>query len=105
MCCREPAGQSEFFVGVSRLKTFNLIYCYREIVVGIVVSAIALFRLVDNVELVIRKKIDEQIRKEEMSSCVKHAGANNWEAIKRWLHLKCRKYPAITVYQTAPFQT
>ena len=25
-CCRDPAGQSEFFLAVSRLKTFNRIY-------------------------------------------------------------------------------
>ncbi len=45
--CRDPAGQSEFFVRVLRLKTFNWMYCYREFIVGIVVSAIAVFRLVD----------------------------------------------------------
>ena len=50
MRCRDPAGQSEFFVRVLRLKTFNWMYCYRElIIVGIVVSTIAVFRLVDNI--------------------------------------------------------
>ena len=27
--CRDPTVQSEFFVRVSLLKTFTLIYCYR----------------------------------------------------------------------------
>ena len=49
MRCRDPAGQSEFFVRDLHLKTFNWMYCYREFIVGIVVSAIAVFRLVDNV--------------------------------------------------------
>ena len=49
MRCRDPAGQSEFFVRVLHLKTFNWMYCYREFIVGIVVSAIAVFRLVDNI--------------------------------------------------------
>ncbi len=49
MRCRDPAGQSEFFVRALRLNTFNLIYCYRELIVGIVVAAIAVFRLVDNI--------------------------------------------------------
>ena len=49
MRCRDPAGQSEFFVRVLRLKTLNLMYCYRELIVGIVVSAIAVFKLVDNI--------------------------------------------------------
>ena len=33
MRCRDPAGQSEFFVRVSRLKTFSWIYCYKELIV------------------------------------------------------------------------
>ncbi len=51
MRCRDPAVQSEFFVRVSCLKTFNWMYCYRVFIVGIVVSAIsisdwlAIFRL------------------------------------------------------------
>ena len=48
MRCSDPAGQSELFVHVLHLKTFNWMYCYREFMVGIVVSAIADFRLVDN---------------------------------------------------------
>ena len=39
--CRDPTVQSEFFLRVSLLKTFNLIYY-------MVVSAIAVFILVDN---------------------------------------------------------
>ena len=46
--CRDHAVQTEFFLRVSRLKTLNLMYCYREFIVSIVVSAIAVFRLVDN---------------------------------------------------------
>ena len=46
---RDPAVRREFFDGVSRLKTFNLIDCYRELTVSIVVSSIAVFRLVDNI--------------------------------------------------------
>ena len=46
--CRDPTVQSKFFLRVSLLKTFNLIYCYGELIVSIVVSAIAVFRLVDN---------------------------------------------------------
>ena len=49
LCCRDPAGQCEFFLRVTRLKILNWIYCYRELIVGIVVSAIAVFRLVDNI--------------------------------------------------------
>ena len=30
-CCRDPAVQSEFFLRVSRLKTFNWMYWYREL--------------------------------------------------------------------------
>ena len=40
------AGQSEFFVPVSRLQTFYLLHGYRQLTVNIVVSAIAVFRLV-----------------------------------------------------------
>ena len=46
--CRDPAVQSEFVLRVSRLNTFNWMYCYRELIVSRVVSAIAVFRLVDN---------------------------------------------------------
>ena len=49
MRCSDLAGQSEFFVRVLHLKTFNWMYCYREFIVGIVVSAIAVFRLVDTI--------------------------------------------------------
>ena len=49
MCCLDPAGQCEFFLPVTRLKILNWMYCYRELIVGIVVSAIAVFRLVDNI--------------------------------------------------------
>ena len=49
MLCRDPAVQCELFARVSRLKTFNLMYCYRELTVNMVVSAIAVFRLVDNI--------------------------------------------------------
>ena len=56
---RDPAGQPEFFVCVLRLKTFNLIYCYRELIVGIVISAIAVFRLVDNIAVfTVRQIVD-----------------------------------------------
>ena len=47
-CSRNPAGQSEFFVRVSRLQTFNFIHCHRQVTVSKIVSAIAVFRLVDN---------------------------------------------------------
>ena len=46
---RDPAGQSEFFVRISHLQKFNLMYCYMELIVGKVVSAIAVFGLVDNI--------------------------------------------------------
>ena len=42
------SDHSEFFVPVSRLQTLNLLYCYRQLTVCVVVSAIAVFRLVDN---------------------------------------------------------
>ena len=48
-CSRDPAGQTEVFVPVSLLQTFNLIYSYRQLAVWIVVSAIAVFWLVDDV--------------------------------------------------------
>ena len=48
-CSRDPAGQTEVFVPVSRLRTFNWIYSYRQLAVRIVVSAIAVFWLVDDV--------------------------------------------------------
>ena len=51
MRCRDPTGQSEFFVLVLHLKTINWMYCYREFIVGIVVSAIAVFRLVDTISV------------------------------------------------------
>ena len=43
-----PLFNVSFSCPVSRLKSFNLIYCYRELIVGIVVSDIAIFRLVDS---------------------------------------------------------
>ena len=49
MRCRDPTGQSAFFVPVSPFQTFNWIYCYRQFAVGMVDSAIAVFRLVDNI--------------------------------------------------------
>ena len=54
MCSREsrdPASQSEFFVPVSHLQTFNWLYCYRQLTVSTVVSAIAVFTLVDNLNM------------------------------------------------------
>ena len=48
----QPVNQidnlSELFVPVSRLQTFNLLYCYRQLTVSVVISAITVFRLVDN---------------------------------------------------------
>ena len=48
-CSRDPAGQTEVFVPVSVLQTFNWIHSYRQLAVRIVVSAIAVFWLVDDV--------------------------------------------------------
>ena len=48
-CSRDPAGQTDVFVPVSLLLTFNLIYSYRQLAVRIDVSAIAVFSLVDDV--------------------------------------------------------
>ncbi len=42
------AGQTEFFVPVSLLQTFTRVYSCGQLAVQIVVSAIAVFRLVDN---------------------------------------------------------
>ena len=42
-----PAGQSQFFVPVSCLQTY-LLFCEIQLTVSIVVSVIAVFRLVDN---------------------------------------------------------
>ena len=44
-----PWPRSSIWVFPSCLKTFNWIYCYRELIVSIVVSAISVFRLVDNI--------------------------------------------------------
>ena len=49
MRCRDPTCQSDFFVRVSRLKTFIWIYCYIVLIVSMVVSAIAVFRLRDGI--------------------------------------------------------
>ena len=46
---RDPAGQTEFFIPVSLLHTLNWLYSYRQLAVRIVVSAITVFWLVDNV--------------------------------------------------------
>ena len=43
----DPAGQYEFFVPVLRLQTFKLRYCCGQLPVSTVVSAVAVFRLVD----------------------------------------------------------
>ena len=48
-CSRDPAGQIEVFVPVSLLRTFNWIYSYRQLAVRIVVSAIAVSWLIDDV--------------------------------------------------------
>ena len=40
--------QSEFFVAVSRRQKLNLLYCCRQLTASIVVSAMAVFRLGDN---------------------------------------------------------
>ncbi len=53
-CSRDPAGQTEVFVPVPLLHTFNWIYSYRQLAVRIVVSAIAVFWLVDDVIAVFR---------------------------------------------------
>ena len=50
-CKHAPASRVEFFVGVSDLQTFNLRYCYRQLTIGTVVSAIA---LVDNIRPLLR---------------------------------------------------
>ena len=46
---RDPAGQIEFFLPVSLPQTLNWLYSYRQLTVRIVVSAIAVFWLVDDV--------------------------------------------------------
>ena len=43
-----PPVNLSFFVPVSRLQTFNSLDCCRQLPVGMVVSAIAVFRQVDN---------------------------------------------------------
>ena len=50
-CSRDPTGQSEFFIPLSLQQTFNWLYCYRQLAlaVRIVISAIAVFRLVGNI--------------------------------------------------------
>ena len=48
-CSLIAAGQSEFFAPVSRLQTLYLRYCCRQLSVSIVVSVIAVFRLVDDI--------------------------------------------------------
>ena len=48
-CSRYPDGRSRLFVPVSHLQTFNCLYCYRQPTVSIVVSAIAIFRLIGNI--------------------------------------------------------
>ena len=48
-CSRDPVGQTEVFVPVSLLRKFNWIYSYRQLAVRIVVSAIAVFWLIDDV--------------------------------------------------------
>ena len=53
-CSRDPAGQTEVFVPVSLLQTLNWLYSYRQLAVRIVVSAIAVFWLVDGVIAVFR---------------------------------------------------
>ena len=48
-CSRDPAGQTEGFVPISLIQTFNLLYSYRQLAVRVVVSVIAVFWLVDDV--------------------------------------------------------
>ena len=48
-CSPIADGQSEFFAPVSRLQKLDLRYCCRQLSVSIVVSVIAVFRLVDDI--------------------------------------------------------
>ena len=82
MRCRDPAGQSEFFVRVLHFKTFNWMYCYREFIVGIVTDIdICILRPICvhvnwwNIEPVVTVIVFEVL-----------AGSHNWALglISRW---------------------
>ena len=66
---RDPAGQTEFFIPVSLLHIFNWLYSYRQLAVRIVVSAITVFWLVDNV-------IPSRLQSQVVLLQTAHSGAN-----------------------------